>query len=113
MKVVRVINSGIKAERTAMADVNAISFDGAFVREDSIMILTYSHVNVAGHVDKVTRRWRIMSQAIGGRQTVFGIRPGLDRVNIEMVRARMVRVARHDKAQRGKDFLRLGFGCAI
>ena len=42
-----------------------------------------------------------------------GSRPGLDRVNVEMVCARMIWIARHDEAQRVENFLRLRLGRAV
>ena len=88
MQVVRIIYPGIKTLGAALANVIAVGFHGALVGENCVRILPHAHVNVPRHVDEMPGRGRIGAQAVGRRQTVLRIRPRLDRMNVEMVRAR-------------------------
>jgi hypothetical protein len=72
-----------------------------------------THIDVRRHVDEMPGLRREARQAIRRRQTPLRVRPGLDGVDVEMIRARMVRVARHDEPQRTENFLRLRFGRAV
>jgi hypothetical protein len=64
-------------------------------------------------VDEMARLRHSAVEALGGGQSPFRIRTGLDGVNVEMIRAGMVGVARHDEAQRGQNLLGLRLRRAI
>lgn len=111
--VMRVIGAHVEALGAALADVVAVGFHGAFISDDGVGVLADAHVDMGGHVDEVTGVGDAAGETIGGGEAEFGLGPGFDGVDVEVIGAGMIGVSAEHGFERVEDLLGFGFGMAL
>ena len=113
VEVVRVVEPGDHGVRPALRQVRAVGLHRPDVRTHGVGIAADPQVDVGGHVDDVPRPRHERSQPVGGRLAAPRIRTALDGVDVEMVRARVVRVRAQHPFQGLEDLRGLGLHAAV
>jgi len=79
MDVVGIVSGGVDALSTALGDVVLVGGNGLHIGVNGVGVAAHADVDMRGHVDKVAGLRRKTTQPVGGGQSEFRMRPGLDR----------------------------------
>ena len=91
MDVVRVVRALVERIGRRALEVLLVDRHRALVGVERAAVLADAVVDVRRHVDDVPRARHQRAEALGGRERAFGRRRRLDRVDVEVDRAGMVR----------------------
>ncbi len=113
VEVVRVVHHPVDRARSAPGEVRAICRHRLHVDQGSVGVAPDPVVDVRGHVDHVSRAGHQASQPVRGRLGAARIWTGLNRVDVEVVGARVHRIRRKDPLEGDHDLLGAGLGRAL
>ena len=104
--VVRRVDRKQTSGRSDDLPVTLVRLDRFHVRVDRLLPAAAANVDVRRHVNVVRQARLQLAQPVGRRVRALGIRRSFDRVNVEMVRERMVLIEFQDRIERRQDFIR-------
>ena len=107
MQIVVVIEHRIDALHLALLDVAVVDIGGDLVARPPLPIVADQQVDVRRHVDEMAGGRRDRRQPLRRGQRPFRMRRRLDGMNVEMVGARMIGIARQHRFQDRYDLERL------